>query len=250
MKIKYTHHYSGYLGREMEFKVYGHGGKPVMFIPCQGGRFFDFENFKMIDYWAKWIEAGLCTVYSIDCIDNETYANHGGDPAWRIQQHERWYNYIVEEMVPTIRHLSGIANGFDQPILLFGASMGAMHAANLFFRRPDLFGGVFAISGLYESEDSFGSYMDELLYQNTPCCYLPNMPEDHPYIAMYNSRKMLFVVGQGAWEDLLLASTRRLQGITEGKGIHARFEYWGHDVNHDWPWWYKMVELYAPEFLS
>jgi esterase/lipase superfamily enzyme len=152
-------------------------------------------------------------------------------------------------MVPTIRHLSGLANGFDQPILAFGASMGAMHAANLFFRRPDLFGGVFAISGLYESEDSFGDYMDDLLYQNTPCCYLPNMAHDHPYIDMYNNRKMLFVVGQGAWEDLLLASTRRLQSILESKGIHARFEYWGHDVDHDWPWWYKMVELYAPEFL-
>jgi len=249
MKIKYTKHYSACLNRDMEFKVYGHGGKPVMFIPCQGGRFFDFENFKMLDYWAKWIEQGLCTVYSVDCIDNETYANPHGDPRQRTQLHERWYNYIVEEMVPTIRHLSGIANGFDQPILVFGASMGAMHAANLFFRRPDLFDGVFAISGLYESEDSFGDYMDDLLYQNTPCCYLPNMPQDHPYIDMYNNRKMLFVVGQGAWEDLLLASTHRLQSILESKGIHARFEYWGHDVNHDWPWWYKMVELYAPEFL-
>ena len=45
MEIRYFKHYSGNLGRDMEFKVYGHGGKPVLFIPCQGGRFFDFENF-------------------------------------------------------------------------------------------------------------------------------------------------------------------------------------------------------------
>ena len=224
MKIEYMRHFSSHLGREMEFKVYGHGGKPVIFIPCQGGRYFDFENFKMVDHWATWIEEGRCTVYSIDCIDNETYAHKGGDPRCRIEQHERWYHYVIEEMVPTIRHLSGIANGYDQPIMLFGASMGAMHAGNFFFRRPDIFDSVFAISGLYDSEDSFGSYMDDLVYQNTPCCYLPNMPEDHPYIGLYNSRKMLFVVGQGAWEDLLLESTRRLHGILQSKGIHARVE--------------------------
>ena len=245
MRIEYHRHYSGYLGREMEFKVYGHGGKPVLFIPCQGGRFVDFENFHMVDYWANWIEEGVCTIYSIDTIDNETYANKEGDPRWRIEQHERWYNYVVEEMVPTIHHMTGSV----LPIMLFGASMGAMHAGNLFFRRPDLFGSVFAISGIYESEDSFGGYMDDLLYRNTPCAYIPNMAWDHPYIDMYNNSKMLFVVGQGAWEDVLLASTRNLQRVCENKGIHAQFEYWGHDVNHDWPWWYKMVELYAPQFL-
>lgn len=245
MRIEYHRHYSGYLGRDMEFKVYGHGGKPVLFIPCQGGRFVDFENFHMLDHWAKWIEEGKCTVYSIDTIDNETYADKGGNPRYRIEQHERWYNYVVEEMVPTIHHMTGSR----LPIMVFGASMGAMHAGNLFFRRPDLFGSVFAISGIYESEDSFGNYMDDLLYQNTPCAYIPNMAWDHPYIDMYNNSKMLFVVGQGAWEDALLASTRNLQRVCENKGIHARFEYWGHDVNHDWPWWYKMVELYAPQFL-
>ena len=250
MKIEYHRHYSGHLGREMEFKRYGHGGKPVLFIPCQGGRFFDFENFKMTDYWAPWIEAGKCTVYSADCIDNETYANTQDHPGYRIWRHECWYNYIVEELVPTIRHMSGQDNGFDQPILVFGASMGAMHAGNLFFRRPDIFDSVFAISGIYDSDIYFPGYMDEVLYRNTPCCYIPNMADDHPYIRLYNDRKMLFVVGQGAWEDELLASTRRLQGVLESKGIHAQFEYWGHDVNHDWPWWYKMVETYLPQFIG
>ena len=249
MEIQYHKHYSGYLNREMEFKVYGHGGKPVIFIPCQGGRFFDFENFKMIDYWGKWIEAGRCTVYSIDCIDNESWAAKGADNRWRIENHERWYNYVVEEMVSTIRHMSGLANGYDQPIMVFGCSMGAQHAANLFFRRPDIFDSVFAISGIYDSEDAFGDYMDYLVYHNSPIHYLSNMPGDHPYIEMYNNRKILIVVGQGKWEDILLESTRRLDGVLRGKGIQAQVEYWGHDVDHDWPWWFKMVELYLPQFL-
>lgn len=249
MEIRYFKHYSSHLGRDMEFKVYGHAGKPVMFIPCQAGRFVDFENFHMVDHWAKWIEEGRCTVYSIDCIDGEAYAWLDGNPRTRIENHERWYNYVVNEMVPTIHHLSGERNGYHQDILVFGASMGAMHAGNLFFRRPDLFDSVFAISGLYDSKEFFGDYMDDLLYQNTPIYYLSNMPGDHPYIDMYNQRKMLFVVGQGAWEDSLKASTGWLKAVLQDKGIHAQVDFWGYDVNHDWPWWFKMVEHYAPQFL-
>ena len=104
MEIRYLKHYSGHLYREMEIKIYGHAGKPVLFIPCQGGRFFDFENFQMLDHWSHWIENGMCTVYSIDTIDNETFANKGGDCRRRIELHEDWYNYVIEEVVPTNRH--------------------------------------------------------------------------------------------------------------------------------------------------
>lgn len=244
MRIEYFKHYSSHLNRDMEFKVYGHGGRPVLFIPCQAGRFFDFESFHMIDYWAKWIEEGRCTVYAIDTIDNEAWAAQGADNRWRIENHERWYNYVVEEMVPTIHSMSGW-----QGIMTFGASMGAMHAANLFFRRPDLFDSVFAISGLYDSLDFFGGYMDDLVYNNCPVNYLANMPWDHHYINMYNDRKILIVVGQGNWEGPLIESTRRLEAVLREKGIHAQVDYWGYDVDHDWPWWFKMVEHYAPSFL-
>ena len=44
MEIRYFKHYSSCLNRDMEFKAYGHSGKPIMFIPCQSGRFFDFEH--------------------------------------------------------------------------------------------------------------------------------------------------------------------------------------------------------------
>ena len=135
MEVRYMKWYTERLYREMEIKIYGHAGKPVLFIPCQGGRFFDFENYKMLDHWARWIEEGKCTVYSVDTIDNETYANKGGDCRRRIELHEDWYNYIIEEVVPTIRHLSGERNGYDQMITAFGCSMGAMHG-ELFLPPP------------------------------------------------------------------------------------------------------------------
>ena len=249
MEIRYFKHWSSHLNREMEFKVYGHAGKPVLFIPCQSGRFFDFENFKMLDHWAPFIESGSCTVYAADCIDDEAWAALGADNRWRIENHENWFRYITLELVPYIKHLSGERNGYDQGILTFGCSMGAMHAANLYYRRPDLFDSVFAISGLYDSQDFFGGYMDDLVYNNCPVNYLANMPADHPYIALYNSQKSLIVVGQGDWEGPLLESTRRLDTVCAQKGIHTRFEYWGYDVAHDWPWWFKMVAHYVPQLL-
>ena len=48
MKIEYFKTYSSYLDREMEFKVYGHCGRPMLVFPCQNGRFFDYEDQKMI----------------------------------------------------------------------------------------------------------------------------------------------------------------------------------------------------------
>ena len=153
-------------------------------------------------------------------------------------------------MVPQIRHLAGERNWCQMPIMPFGCSMGAMHAANLFFRRPDLFDSVLAPSGVYDSFDSFGDYMDDLVYRNSPYHYLSGMSPDHPYIRMYNERKIILCVGQGAWEDVLKESTSRIKGVLDAKGIHAWVDFWGYDVDHDWGWWYKQVEYYLPFLLG
>jgi len=64
METQYFKDYSPALGREMECKVYGHAGRPMLFIPCQDGRFFDFEDFHMAGTLAPWIESGQIMVSS------------------------------------------------------------------------------------------------------------------------------------------------------------------------------------------
>ena len=39
MQIRYYKEYSNYLDRDMEFKVFGHTGRPILIFPCQSGRF-------------------------------------------------------------------------------------------------------------------------------------------------------------------------------------------------------------------
>ena len=140
MQMHYEKWYSPALRRDMEIKVYGRGGKPVLYIPCQDGRFFDFENFGMIDAWAPFIESGRATVFSVDTIDSETWSNTDGDPYWRIRRHEEWMQYLSGEVVPYIREVCrGYGWQSDPGILAFGCSLGAMHAANLYFRYPEAF---------------------------------------------------------------------------------------------------------------
>ncbi|MBP3705257.1 MAG: esterase, partial [Clostridia bacterium] len=160
MQTQYFKQYSHALGCDMEMKVYGHAGRPMLFIPCQDGRFFDFENFKMTDTLAPWIDAGKLMVFSIDTKDIETWSA-SGDPAWRIQRHEQWMRYITDEVVPFAKDMACRANGWSgcEGLISFGCSLGATHAANLFLRRPDLFNGMLALSGIYTAEYGFGDYM-------------------------------------------------------------------------------------------
>lgn len=72
MHTDYFKQYSASLNKDMECKIYGHSGRPVLFIPCQDGRFYDFENFHMTDVWAPWINSGEVMVFSIDTIDEQS----------------------------------------------------------------------------------------------------------------------------------------------------------------------------------
>ena len=250
MKMQYFKEYSQALGRDMECKVYGHAGRPVLFIPCQDGRFFDFENYHMSYHWGPWIEEGKVMVFAIDTIDQETWSDKSGNPYWRIRRHEQWIKFITDEMAPFIREMANRCNGCEgyPGIIAFGCSLGATHAANLFFRFPDQFDGLLALSGIYTADYGFDGYMDELVYQNSPVHYLSNMPADHPYIGRYNRNKGIICVGQGPWERP--ETTFALQEIFRNKGINTWVDVWGYDCAHDWPWWYKQVEYFLPKLLG
>ncbi len=242
METRYDRWFSDDLQRDMEIRSYGHAGKPVLFIPCQSGRFFDFENFGLIDAFYPFIDSGVVTVFCVDTIDGETWANPDGDPAWRAERHEAWMRYLAYDVAEYIREICG-----EQGILAYGASLGSIHAANLYFRFPDTFDAVLCLSGVYTASYGFGDYMDGTVYLNSPVDYLSNMPWDHPFLAKYREHKAVFCVGQGAWE--VPQYTRDLEYVLHQKGIPAWVDYWGWDVNHDWPWWIRQVPYFLPHLI-
>ncbi len=243
METNYIKNYSPALGREMECKLYGHSGRPVLFIPCQDGRFFDFENFNMADTWSPWIESGQVMVLAIDTIDKETFSDTVAPAYDRIRRHEAWVRHIIEEAVPMLQSIAGRSD-----VLVFGCSLGATHAANLFLRFPDTFTGLLALSGIYNAEYGFGDYMDEVVYLNSPVHYMANLPADHPYVEKYNRNRGIICAGTGAWE--IPETSIQLKEYFEQKGIHIWVDIWGSDVNHDWPWWHKMVQYFVPKLLE
>jgi esterase/lipase superfamily enzyme len=245
MTTRYFKEFSRELGREMEFKVFGDGGRLCLAFPPQDGRFYDFENFGMVDTLRPWLDSGRLLLVCVDSIDTETWSNEGGDPRRRIELHEKWFRYVTEELLPRTREL-GPTTG---KAVVTGCSMGGIHAANFFFRRPDLFDTVISLSGLYNADYFFHDYMDDLVYNNSPLHFLRNMPEDHPYMALYRSSQIILCVGQGAWEDDLLDGTRRMDALLQEKHIPAWVDYWGFDVCHDWCWWQKQLPYFFGKIM-
>lgn len=251
MEVTYKKQYSHHMGRDMEFKIYGHAGKAMLYIPCQDGRFFDFENFRMADQLRPWIDAGKLQVFSVDTVDGESWSSKWWDKRKRIERHEQWIHYLVEEIAPQMIDRARERNQEENPRLMtFGCSMGAMHAANLFFRFPQLFDQGLALSGVYDARFCFGDYMDDLVYQNSPVDYLLNMPQDHYYMDLYRNSQMIVCVGQGAWEIETLEGTRKLDVVVKEKNIPIWVDFWGYDVSHDWDWWYRQVDYFMPKLLG
>ena len=242
MKIEYHKWFSPSLGHDMELKVYGWYGKPMLVFPAQGGRFYEYEDFKMIDAISDYIEAGKIKVYTVDSIDNQSWANYGIHPADRARRHEDYDRYITKEVAPFI--IDNCAST-SQRFIVTGVSMGAYHAGNFFFRHPDIFDTLIAISGLFQLRIFIGDYSDDNVYFNSPLYYLPNI-DDPWYLDQYRNSRIIVGVGQGSWEDDMLADARELQRILSEKNIPHWVDYWGHDVNHDWPWWRQMM----PYFLQ
>ena len=242
MEVRYFKEYSHILDRDMEFKVYGSGGKVCLAFPPQSGRFFDFEDNGMVESVRPWVEDGKVMIVGVDGIDKESWSDTDGDGRHRIEMQERWFTYVTDELLPRTRELGGSPDR----AMVTGCSMGGAHAGIFFFRRPDLFDTLISLSGLFDATFFFPNYMDDLVYANSPLHFLPNMKWDHPWLELYRQSRIIICSGRGAWDEQMVADEQRMEAVLRDKGIPAWCDYWGYDVNHDWPWWRKQL----PYFFS
>ena len=238
-------HYSKHLDRDMHMMIYGHDGLPFLAFPTQNSMCMNYEDFGMINQLQDFLENGAIRIFVVDTVDSESWSPKDWDKGYRAEKQEQYFRYITEEAVPLILEKTG-----GRLPVTTGMSMGANHAVNMFLRRPDLFSGCLALSGVYNSDMFFDGWMNETLYMNSPERYLPNMPADHPYVDIYNTKNIIICVGQGAWEEDGVNSLRYLQSVFNEKGINAWCDFWGYDVNHDWPWWFRQMRYFIPILLE
>lgn len=133
MERHYYTQYSEHLQREMHVLVYGYTGVPIIVFPCQDSMCDNFENFGMIDVLQDYIDGGKIQLFSVDTVDKESWSDTWGDKGYRAWMQECYYRYIVDEVLPMVHEI----NGTGQLPLTLGCSLGATHAAIVFFRRPE-----------------------------------------------------------------------------------------------------------------
>jgi esterase/lipase superfamily enzyme len=253
MQTNYHNEYSHHLGRQIEYKVYGHKGKPVLVFPTSKGRFYQYEDFGMIHALSGFINDGTIQLWAADGIDWETFFaddSNSWDQIARIKRHEQYFNYIKEELIPAILQKSKENNGGqEQQLLLTGCSMGAYHSANFYFRYPQSVDALIALSGLYSTDYFFGQYKPTEIYLNSPLDYLKG-PQPTQYMEKFKTSKLFFCCGQGAYESPMIDETYALKSLLEAKGIPAQVDFWGTDSKHDWDWWQKQIVYFMEKALS
>ncbi len=243
MKKEYHKWYSPILGRDMELNVYGHSGRPIIVFPSMCGRFYEYEDFGMVQAVEQFINDGRIMLFTVDGIDGESWLNESIHPAERALRHNVYDAYIIQEVVPFIHYVSGRTD-----IITTGCSMGGYHSMNFYLRHPDAFNGVISLSGCYALYILIGDFVDENIYFNAPLLYLPNC-NDPWFLDRYRQGQIIACTGQGAWEEDMVRETSMLADIFRQKNIPAWCDFWGHDVNHDWPWWRVQMPYFLDHIL-
>jgi len=223
------------LDRTMNVAVYGHFGFALLLFPTAAEDFFEYERCGLLEAIRWFVESGKLKVFAIDSVNGESWLNETIAPADRAVRQQQFNAYVTEEIVPFI---------WDQcsretMIIAGGASIGAYQAANAFFRRPDLFDGMIAMSGAYDIKVHTDGYYDDNCYFNSPVDFLPNLT-DESILGLFRQKHHVYILsGQGWCEEPEHAV--QLAHILSAKGIPYHLDLWGHDVAHDWPAWKAML---------
>ena len=157
MEGTYYKEWSAVLDREMEFKVYGHGGVPVLALPARGGRFYDWENNGMPDAAARLLHEGKIQLFCADSIDGESLLAGNESPRRRAEMQEKYFVYLTSELAARIAELNAPERKEKPLIWCVGVDTGAYQAVQCRLRRPRTFAGAMGLSGLYDMGRFLGS---------------------------------------------------------------------------------------------
>ncbi len=241
MHREYRHWWSPNLEREMEMLIFGHAGEKVLVFPTRSARFFEYENLGLVHSLSDKINAGELQLYCVDSIDAESVYCFWAHPDGRIRRHIQYEEYILREVLPLMA-----AKNHHPCTVAHGCSLGAYHAANIFFRHPHLFNRLVAFSGRYDltlEVESFSNLFDgfysEDIYYHTPTHFLQNLncPEQLRHIV---NSDIIFTIGK---DDPFLQNNHLISSILNQKGVPHRIYEWDGRA-HRGRFWRQMAPLY------
>src|SRR5580658_2061924 len=224
MRRQYHKWFSSHLGREMEVLVFGHAGAKVLVFPTREGRFYDYENWGLVDALRHSIDGGYIRVFCVDGVDSESLYCRSAPPTARVDRHRQYEAYILDEVIPFMLAENGVPS-----LIVHGCSIGAYHAMNLALRYPSLFCKVVALSGRYDLTRTFGSFAglfsghyNQDIYFSTPNHYVPNL-NDPGYLDPIRRMDITLAVGE---HDPFHVTNRVLSQTLAAKDVPHRFALW------------------------
>jgi esterase/lipase superfamily enzyme len=244
MERRTTAWFSQNLSTEMPLVAYGHAGQALLMFPTAAADYLEYERFHLVEAIQPFIDAGRIRAYSINSVNRYSLLNEQMPAPLKAELLTRYDRYITDEVLPLIRNECGEDNG--RP-LTTGASLGAFLSVNAYFKHPDLFKGVIAMSGSYDIRSYLHGHYDDNVYFNNPVDYLSSLNDDYYLPLLQQARAILIMSGQGSYEAP--ERSRALSDILRIKGIPHTLDLWGADVNHDWPWWRKMLPYALGQLL-
>jgi esterase/lipase superfamily enzyme len=232
---------SKYLNKAIEIKTFGHYGLNLLLFRNTFATDYDCQD--IVDSIKHNLQIGKCKLFVVDTIDKDSWLNKDIPPQEKSKRHFDYNNFIEEEVLSLIYNESGGA----VPIITVGADNGAFHAANTFFRRPDIFLGTIALSGYYNLSYITDNYFDDNCYFNSPVHYLPNL-NDNYWLSYLMSRKHIYLL-TGSGDGEFPENTSQLSSILYNKGIRHHTEIWGPEWGHNKDTWIAMLKYILEQKL-
>ena len=215
------------LKKTAELLVFGHAGQNWLVFPTARGRFFDWENFGMVEALRHPLQQGWLQLTCLDSFDHLSLYSRRMKPWIRIWKHNHFDEYVRQEVVPFVHQQLGSAY-----LGTAGASFGGYHAVNFALRHPDVISKVVAMSGVYDLSFRLGRFRNRTVYFHSPMQYLPDLHD--PRLAA-----MRFFLGVAAHESFAQ------QHISLAQMLQSRGARVALDVNphgqHSWDYWSRFA---------
>lgn len=234
------------LGRPVHLWCYGHFGPPVIVFPSAAGFAHEWDMQGMLSSLAPLLDGGKVKLYCPESNVAEAWTRQDGDLPWRMGRHRAYERFVLETLVPFIRH---DCRWPDAPMSAVGCSLGATYATLFALKFPETFRRALAMSGRYLATALTKGENGPELYFNNPLAFVPGL--DGPALEHVRRHTHLTLVcGQGLWEEGCIEETLALGEWLLVKGIPSQTDIWGRDSRHDWDWWQKQVVFHLPRMLS
>ena len=236
MHREYHRWFARPLGRDMELLAFGHAGPPMIVFPTSMGAFYEFEDRGMVGAVGDKLAAGRLRLFCVSSVDSESWYNRHAHPRQRVQRHLEYEGYILDDVVPLVRQMSGTPT-----MGVTGVSFGGYHAMVFALRHPHTFTWCVTMGAAFDIAQFLGGYFDDDCYFLNPTAFLPGLG-DPRYLDQYRRNK--WVLGTGD-HDICRRDNEVFSDLLWQKGVPNSLHVWN-GSKHDWPDWLPMASAYLP----